>query len=160
MTPSTRAAFALLLSTAALGVPVQRAAAQRAQDPATVAIVRRLLELTGAARQTLTGMEALVPAQRAAMPQVPAVFWDAFLARARHDLPQLIDSIIPVYTAHFSKAELAELVRFYESPIGRRLSDVQPLLMQESMQVGQRWGSAIGQAVGDSLAQAGKPKQE
>lgn len=136
MNLSTRAAFALLLSAAALGAPVRWAAAQRAQDPATVAVVRRLLELTGAARQTLAGMEALVPAQRAAMPQVPAAFWDAFLARARHDLPQLIDSIIPVYTAHFSKAELTELVRFYESPIGRRLSDVQPLLMQESMQVG------------------------
>jgi len=96
-----------------------------------------------------------MPAQRAANPQIPAAFWDAFLAHARRDMPQLVDSLIPVYAAHYTRAELEELVRFYESPLGKRVAVVQPLITQESIAAGQRWGAAIGQFVGDSLSRAG-----
>lgn len=124
-------------------------------DPTKAAAIRRLLDLTGAARLALSGMEAMVPAQRAANPQIPAAFWTAFLARARRGLPQLVDSLVPVYASHFSQAELDQLVRFYESPIGKHLSEVQPLILQESMQVGQTWGAVIGREVGESLARSG-----
>jgi hypothetical protein len=144
----------LLAALVALAVVTPAHAQQRPTDPATAATVRRLLDLTGAAKLALQNMEALLPAQRAANPQIPAAFWDAFLAHARRDIPQLVDSLIPIYAGHFTKAELDHLVRFYESPIGRRLAEQQPLILQESVQVGQRWGSAIGRQVGDSLARA------
>ncbi len=144
----------LLVALVALTVVTPAHAQQRPIDPATAAAVRRLLDLTGAAKLALQNMEALLPAQRAANPQIPAAFWDAFLAHARRDIPQLVDSLIPIYAGHFTKAELDQLVRFYESPIGRRLAEQQPLILQESVQVGQRWGSAIGRQVGDSLARA------
>ncbi len=144
----------LLAALVALTVVTPAHAQQRPIDPATAAAVRRLLDLTGAAKLALQNMEALLPAQRAANPQIPAAFWDAFLAHARRDIPQLVDSLIPIYAGHFTKAELDQLVRFYESPIGRRLAEQQPLILQESVQVGQRWGSAIGRQVGDSLARA------
>jgi len=144
----------LLFALVALTVVTPAHAQQRPIDPATAATVRRLLDLTGAAKLALQNMEALLPAQRAANPQIPAAFWDAFLAHARRDIPQLVDSLIPIYAGHFTKAELDQLVRFYESPIGRRLAEQQPLILQESVQVGQRWGTAIGRHVGDSLARA------
>lgn len=139
----------------ALAAPPSARAQKQPVDPATAQTVRRLLELTGAARISLQTMEAMVPAQRQAMPQVPAAFWDAFLAHARRDIAQLVDSLVPVYAAHFTQAQLQELVRFYESPLGKRLAEVQPLIAQESMQVGQRWGALIGAQVGDSLGRAG-----
>ncbi len=101
----------------------------------------------------------MVPAQRAANPQIPGAFWDAFLARARRDLPQLVDSLVPVYAAHLSQAELDQLVRFYESPLGKHLSEVQPQILQESMQVGQTWGGVIGRQVGESLSRSGVKPQ-
>ncbi len=131
----------------------------RATDPATAATVRRLLALTGAARLGITSMEAMIPAQRAANPQIPGAFWDAFLAHARRDTTQLIELLVPIYSAHLTRAELEELVRFYSSPLGRRLTAVQPLITQESIQAGQSWGAAIGQQVADSLQRAGaKPR--
>ena len=155
MTLSMRGVVLAGVAALTLGAPAP-VAAQRAApvDPATAATVRRLLELTGAAKLALQSMEQMMPSQRAANPQVPAAFWDAFLAHARRDVPQLVDSLIPVYAAHFTKAELDQLVRFYESPLGRRLSAAQPLITQESMQAGQRWGARIGGEVGDSLARA------
>jgi hypothetical protein len=46
-------------------------------------------------------------------------------------------------------------VRFYESPLGRHLTTVQPQLNQVTMETGQRWGAVIGQQVAESLARAG-----
>lgn len=155
MAVATRTLLAVTLAALALGAPVEAQQQRAAVDPATTATIQRLLELTGAAKLALRGMEAMMPAQRAASPQIPAAFWDAFMGRARRSIPQLVDSLIPIYAAHFSRAELEQLVRFYESPLGRHLAEVQPLVTEESIQVGQRWGMAIGQEVGDSLARAG-----
>ena len=126
-------------------------------DAATAATVRRLLTMTGAAKLSLTSMEAMIPAQRAANPQIPAAFWDAFLAHARRDTTQLIELLVPIYAKHLTRPELDELVRFYSSPAGKRLAAVQPLITQESIQAGQTWGAAIGKQVADSLSQAEKP---
>jgi hypothetical protein len=155
MTCSALRITIITLAALALGAPAAGGAQQQTVDPTTAATVRHLLDLTGAGRLAVQSMEAMIPAQRANMPQVPAAFWDAFLAHARRDMPQLVDSLVPVYAAHFTRAELDQLVRFYESPIGRRLSEVQPLITQESMQAGQRWGARIGGEVGDSIARAG-----
>ena len=38
---------------------------------------------------------------------------------------------INLYTGQFSESELAALLEFYETPIGRKYIEVQPLLMQE-----------------------------
>ncbi len=155
MTALRHALMASTLSAAVLAIPVRAQRGPSPVDPGKATTIRHLLDLTGAARLALSGMESMVPAQRAANPQIPGAFWDAFLARARRSLPQLVDAIVPVYAAHFSQAELEQLVRFYESPLGKRLSEVQPLILQESMQAGQTWGAAIGREVGESLSRSG-----
>jgi uncharacterized protein len=154
MTLSVRKVVLVILTALALGAAPPVGAQRASVDPGTATTIRRLLDLTGAAKLALQSMEQMLPSQRAANPQVPAAFWDAFLAHARRDVPQLVDSLIPVYAAHFTKAELDQLVQFYESPLGRRLSAAQPRVTQESMQVGQRWGARIGGEVGDSVARA------
>jgi hypothetical protein len=154
--------FVALLLALALAAPLG-AQKNASPDAAKTATIRRLLELTQSAQLSLRAMEVMVPAQRAANPQIPAEFWDAFLARARRDVHQLVDSLVPIYANHFTQAELEELVRFYQSPIGRRLTELQPAITQESIEMGQRWGALIGRAVADSLMAAGagrKPPDE
>jgi hypothetical protein len=152
---SARTVILVLLAALVLGVPVGAQQGRASVDPATTATIRHLLDLTGASKVALRGMDATVPAQRAANPQIPAAFWDAFLARAHRDISQLVDSLIPIYAAHFTRPELDQLVRFYESPIGRHLAELQPVIAEESIKAGQRWGAVIGRGVGDSLAHAG-----
>lgn len=127
---------------------------------ATTAAIHRLLELTGTAEVALHGVEAMVRAQRTSNPQIPPAFWDALLARARRQMPQYVDSLIPIYRAHLTRAEVDQLVKFYESPIGRRVTEVTPVITQESMELGQRWGLTIGREVGDSLAHASVAQQD
>lgn len=123
-------------------------------DPSVAASARRLLSITGAAKLALSSMETMINAQRQANPQIPAGFWDAFIAHARRDTAQLIDLLVPVYSKHLTRDEIEQLIRFYESPIGRRLTAVQPMISQESMTAGQMWGEAMGRVIGDSLARA------
>ncbi|HYR99435.1 MAG TPA: DUF2059 domain-containing protein [Gemmatimonadales bacterium] len=155
MTAPRRWHLGLTLAATVLTAPVLAQQRPGPVDPAKATSIRHLLDLTGAARLALSGMEAMVPAQRAANPQIPAAFWDAFLSRARRGMPQLVDALVPIYASHFNQAELDQLVRFYESPLGKHLSEVQPLILQESMQAGQSWGAVIGREVGESLARSG-----
>ena len=154
MTCSARTLTAVTLALV-LGASAGAQQTRAPVDPATAATIRRLLDLTGAANTAVRSMEAMMPAQRAANPQIPAAFWDAFLAHARREIPQLVDTLIPIYASHFTRPELDQLVRFYDSPLGRHLAEVQPTIAQESIQAGQRWGMVIGRDIGDSLARAG-----
>ncbi len=43
----------------------------------------------------------------------------------------LKDDVVRIYATHFTDAEIAELQRFYSSPIGRKLLDTGPALEEE-----------------------------
>ena len=153
MTRAVLAAFCGLVLTMS-PASAQGPAASRPVDAATAASVRRLLAVTGATKLMLSTMESMIAAQRQANPQIPAGFWDAFMAHARRDTTRLIDMLVPIYAAHLTRSEIEELLRFYLSPVGQRLTAVQPDILRESTLAGQQWGEVIGRAVGDSLAHA------
>ena len=129
-----------------------RAAAQATSDDAAKAgVVRHLLEINGVAAMMQRTIANLIPAERASNPTVPPAFWDAFAARVQKEVPVLIDSLVPIYTKRFTLAELKQVVQFYESPVGKHLSAAQPDMLQESQQIGTRWGAALGKQIADSL---------
>ena len=126
----------------------------RSADVAAAASARKLLAASGATRLMLGNLESMIASQRQSSPQIPAAFWDAFLAHARRDTTQLIDMLVPIYASHLTQSELEELVRFYTSPIGQRLTAAQPTIFKESMAAGETWGEQIARMVGDSLQKA------
>ena len=126
----------------------------RSVDTAAATTARKLLAATGATKLMIGNLESMIAAQRQGNPQVPAAFWDAFLAHARRDTTRLIDMLVPIYASHLSRSELEELLRFYNSPIGQRLTAVQPAIFKESMAAGETWGEQLARMVGDSLQQA------
>jgi len=133
------------------------AAGQRAAPTAAekTALIRQILQVTRAADQVVGAIEATVPAQRAGNPRIPSVFWDRFLAQARERRGEFLDSLVPLYSRTFGMAELQALLQFYQSPLGQRLLETQPGLMQESVQIGQRWGARLGAEIGAQLAAEG-----
>lgn len=136
--------------------PVARAEGQGAPAPAARdsvkwALLQELLLQTRAVDQAMTAMETTVPVQRAANPEIPAVFWDRFLALARKQRAELGDMIAAVYDRHFTTDEVREMLAFYQTPIGRKLLVALPTVMQESMAAGQTWGQQLGLAVATQL---------
>jgi hypothetical protein len=133
----------------------QEGAAAAQVEPAKAAAIRQLLLVTGASELMVTSIEASMPLQRAANPEVPDVFWEEFAARLRRDVDRFIEILVPLYDKYLTLDEIRQLIAFYESPLGRRLVEVQPLLAQESMLAGQQWGGRLSMEVAAELAKRG-----
>jgi hypothetical protein len=124
-------------------------------DTAKVRLIRQLIATAHLTDQAFQVIEQALPAQRAANPGVPAMFWDRFLEQARARRGELEDGYVALYDRNFTAAELRGLLAFYESPIGKRFLEVQPVLTREGMAMGQEWGTRIGADVGRTMAAEG-----
>ncbi|HEX6809734.1 MAG TPA: DUF2059 domain-containing protein [Gemmatimonadaceae bacterium] len=142
---------------AAIAVAPCRAQDSGPIDSAKVATIHRLLELMKTPANMSSMFEASIATQRSSLPGVPASFWDAVSARAHATIPQLVDSLVPIYSRHLTQQELDQLVQFYSTPLGQHLIDVMPQIAKESMEVGARWGKQIGEQVADSIQRARQP---
>ena len=63
------------------------------------------------------------------------------------NIAEILNEMRIIYKKHFSQADIKALIKFYESPIGKKLVKEQPSLMTESMEVGQNWGRSLGEKV-------------
>jgi hypothetical protein len=141
---------------AALLLTATTVAAQTpAPDARKTAVIRRILEETRAADQILAAIETGIPAQRAASPAIPPVFWERFIEAARAQRGVLLDTLVPIYARTFELSELEGLLAFHMTPLGRRLIEIQPAILRDSAQAGQAWGAQIGAAIGEQLAKEG-----
>jgi uncharacterized protein len=111
--------------------------------PATERSVRELIVATGAENLGAQILKAVMPALRNALPNAPESFWNDFAKDVRPE--ELVSLIIPVYQHNLTEDDIQSALAFYRSPAGRRLTAMQPVIAQESMQVGQQWGRALAQ---------------
>lgn len=65
--------------------------------------------------------------------------------------------IVPIYTKHLTEIEMIETIEFYESPTGKSMVSKLPLIVQDSLTVGQTWGAQLGQLVAGELQGAAEP---
>ncbi len=54
---------------------------------------------------------------------------------------------IPIYDKHLTHGEIRGLLEFYESPLGRKMVEISPKLMEDSMNAGQQWAQQNSQKV-------------
>jgi hypothetical protein len=62
----------------------------------------------------------------------------------RAELPKLDDGTAKIYTAHFTAAELAELLAFYNSPTGQKFLAESSSMTAENQKVMEAWGQQAG----------------
>jgi uncharacterized protein len=55
----------------------------------------------------------------------------------------MLDLMIEIYHRHLSHGEIKALIIFYESSLGKKLIEVNPLIAQESIAVGMTWGQRM-----------------
>jgi uncharacterized protein len=155
MRPVVRFALVLALASGALAPAPSRAQAAAPADTAKVRLVRQFIAKAHLTEQAMQVIEQSLPAQRAANPRVPAEFWDKFLEQARARRGELEEGYVALYSRNFTAAEIKGLIAFYDSPIGKRFVEVQPVLMREGIALGQEWGTRIGADVGRTLSAEG-----
>jgi len=135
-----RRSLAVVLGLVLGGLPRVGAGEPEAPSTTKEARVRELLELTGAGKLGDQAMETMLGALQR-QPGLPRGFVEKFKELAKPE--ELIDRIVPIYEKQLDDATLDAALAFYRTPAGRALAKAQPLIMQESMSVGQRWGREI-----------------
>jgi hypothetical protein len=117
----------------------------------------RLMELVGT-RRILRDLfdqdiDAQIAAMRRARPDVPDQFWQDFSVEFKRQASpdELMKAILPIYDKHFSHREIRQLIAFYQSPLGRKISTTLPEIQQESVEAGRSWGERLGDRMHEEL---------
>jgi len=147
-----KAALPLALIALAL-VPCATALAQTDDTDSLEADVRRMMETSGAAATTTQIMTQVVSQFRESLPQVPAEFWDRFLERV--DGSDVVEMMVPIYARHFTRAEIQDILAFYETPTGQKLIATMPTVMQEVLATSQQWGRDLAEQLMEELKAKG-----
>jgi hypothetical protein len=107
--------------------------------------IRKLLQITGSGELGTQVMNQMVGSMKKAMPNVPEKFWGDFMKEVHTD--ELINLIVPIYDRNLTHDDVKQLIKFYESPTGKKFVAVLPKISQESMVVGEKWGRDLAQRV-------------
>jgi hypothetical protein len=123
---------------AAIGVLVVLGGAVHAEESQKQKDIRKLLKITGSGELGQQVMGQMMANFKKSMPQVPEKFWNDFMKEVHTE--ELIDLIVPVYDRNLTHDDVKELIKFYETPTGKKFVSVLPKITQESMAVGEKWG--------------------
>jgi len=118
--------------------------------------IRKLIELTGAANISADALRKIIDPLRAGFPQVPEEFWNTFIKEVHSD--ELIDLVVPIYDKYYTRDEIQDLTRFYQSPIGQKTIKVLPKLSAEAIDAGQEWGKMVADRAMRKLREQGYDK--
>jgi hypothetical protein len=66
-------------------------------------------------------------------------------------LNEMIDQVAALYARTFTAEELREVIAFYRGPTGQKFVQRVPLIMQESMLIGQRFGQSVATEIRDRM---------
>ena len=124
-----------------------------AQTNTKIQDIHKMLVLSGSGKNAIQVMRQMLRYQQEANPEVPKEFWEEFMNEV--DPNELIELIAPIYARYFSHEDVKAMIRFYESPVGKKLVSVQPLITRDSMSAGQQWGMAIGRKIARKLQEKG-----
>jgi hypothetical protein len=126
-------------------------------DRASAESVKELMDKTGTGEMAVQAMNQMLPVIKQMLPEASDEFWVEFMKEVNPE--DLVTMIIPIYQKHFSQEDIDAVNVFYDTKAGKNFISSQPLIMQESMMVGQTWSQAIVQKV-IAKAQAEKLQAE
>lgn len=121
-------------------------------------LAKELLEVSSGTAMGMQVMHQMIGSFAAAFPDVPQEFWDNFAKEV--DPKELEELILPIYVKHLTAEEMEAAIAFYRTPEGQSILRKMPLVVQESIQVGQQWGERLSQRVMEKLEAREDPPPE
>jgi hypothetical protein len=99
-------------------------------------------------------MQQLKPAIVQNRPQVERSY-DAMmpimLEAMNSQIETFMEATAVVYANNFTAEEMREIAAFYRRPVGQKLLQKLPVVMQQTMMVGQKFGEAMGRDLEDKI---------
>lgn len=128
----------------------------RAQQTDAEKDIVKLMEVNGSAASYDLAFGQVVAQFKMMKPKVPQLIWDS----AKRDvfdkaIEELKMKLIPIYQKNFTPAEIKQLIEFYQSPLGKKLTEGTAKVGKETMPVAQTWGMSLGGKLQSYLAEKG-----
>ncbi len=124
------------------------------EDSEKINDIQTLIKLTGGAdKMAKQMMEQTVLVAKQSGLKIPDDFWKEFLTDTENDT--LIKKMIPIYNKYFTHEQIREIIKFYQSPGGKKLIEVMPDVTRESWGVVGEWWQKISERVQQKLFQEG-----
>jgi hypothetical protein len=64
-----------------------------------------------------------------------------------------LDMVIPIYAEHFSHEDIKGLLKFYQSDLGKKTIQVEPLILQEKLALAQDWSKSLEPIIKNKINQ-------
>jgi hypothetical protein len=64
-----------------------------------------------------------------------------------------LDMVIPIYAKHFSHEDIKGLLKFYQSDLGKKTIQVEPLILQEKLALAQDWSKSLEPIIKNKINQ-------
>lgn len=149
-----------------LGLCFVAAPAASQQAPAdALPVARELITVMRATDQFKlifpTIMQSLKPAIVQGRPQIEKdidAMMPVLLEGVNSRINEITDQMAGVYARTFTVDEMRQLIAFYQTPVGQKLLEKLPTLVQESMSIGQAWGRRLATELRDSMVDALRKK--
>jgi uncharacterized protein len=120
------------------------------------ATVKKMLHATGTEATFAIAIKQIVGMYKQQKTNVPPDVWEEMEKQfAKTSVDELVEMLAPVYHNHFTEDDLKKMLEFYDTPVGKKYAEKTPLIMQESMQVGQQWGMKLAQQFAEKLKEKG-----
>jgi hypothetical protein len=116
--------------------------------------VVKLMRLTGADNMLLQFLEIGLRAGAAQMAEEdPAFPSEEFIERIqqRVDPDTIIYQMAPIYSKYYTREEIAELISFYDTPLGRKLVKELAQITQELIAANQEWAERLAEKIGNDF---------
>jgi hypothetical protein len=94
-------------------------------------------------------LESMIQNINEKIPDVPASFWDNY--RRNLDTESLRKSYMDIYKRHFTPQEMSGLIKFYESPLGRKSVKCGQQITQESQAASEAYFNSLVKEVVEEL---------
>ena len=114
-------------------------------EPAKAETIQKILEASDATKMASMVLDQMIPLLKRQLSGAPEDFWIQISQEFKGK--ELMDMVVPVYQKHLTESDAQAIYKFYMTPAGQRLIKAQPLIVQETMMLGQQWGQQVAQKI-------------
>jgi uncharacterized protein len=128
----------------------------QAQSKTYATTLKKYMEATGGIETFKSVVNTMMTQFKPMYPSVPDEVWAEFSKEfSGTTLDDLVTLMAPVYEKHLTEADLNEVIKFYNTPVGKKVAGSTPAITQESMAVGQTWGMQVAGKIQAKMKEKG-----
>ncbi len=106
--------------------------------------LEKLLQINGSTAMYNIAFNQIKTALESQKPDVPDSLWVNLKTEVFDiEVTNLTKQMVPIYKKHFTQKDVKELITFYETPIGKKLTTKTPLITKDAMQISQPWAMSL-----------------